>query len=1055
MSNLNKFTIQKSFAVNAGAGSGKTYILSRRYINAILGFDLFTEDPKQDRGLDKKKYNEIRDILTLTFTEAAASEMKERIFGLIKKILTLLNTNFEDKEIIGMKTVIEGFDTDLKEHIKDSLQKAMEQSSEANISTIHSYCTDLIRSNADIVKMDGEFNIIVDHDKERIIDKVIFETMNKQENKDKVIKLANTLNIKLLDNLIKKYINTAKFRDGFNVFNKESINTELYKELIRDLYPLKEYKGAHKNEPALKAFNNFTESLERFEGKSEKEFLEKYELNSFRRPKTIDKIEWEEIKELREINKNYISAYSLIDEEKEKTFFNNIDLLKNILNEIRDNYIDRIIENNELDFDSIIETAIKIIHKVNTGFKYIMVDEFQDTNSKQYDIIKGSMGKDTNLFVVGDSKQSIYSFQGAEIEVFNEAVRNRKLIEEVVPMSNNHRSDGLVLDNINKIFEEIFRSGNKFNKIKQNYEAEPQALKVFNSTRKDMGSFKLLISSNDKNSKTEMEDINEYENIAKFIGNIKSGKIYPHIKKLIDQKKRAIAVLFDSKAKMLELKDFLDNLGIESKVSNSENFYYSKEVNDIFNLLKAIQILQADKVNYNSNEKYYIAGALRSNILRYSDNEVKQYLDNNSIPDDLIELVELSKKIILSELVKNIYEIYSLETIYSYMDNASQRIMNIQKFLTDLIEYEKLNGDDFKEYLDRIENNIYFSENKEESAFYKNENVESLELCTIHSTKGLAYPMVILANSNKSLFKQVTTDTIKSNDITFSDGDFTSADRIEIAGFKLGNYEPISLRVLKAIDKLKHLAEKKRLFYVALTRAEHDVVISGMLTRSKNGNISLGDDSYLSMVVDGLKLNKEELFEQSDDICIKGLEEIKPTPKYIEIKNEDIKLKELHFTNRTPISATMESDDKTIITKNKKAADIGTLTHRLIELFWDKLEDGKYHNYFEKFEIYDKEEQEKITVYLNTFKESEVYRLLRSGVKHYFEFEFSKDDKRGFIDLLYFNEEKNGWKIIDFKTGKKTIEKEEKYQEQLSFYRGVLEGESVNIVGAELLWLEE
>ncbi len=55
MSNLNKFTIQKSFAVNAGAGSGKTYILSRRYINAILGFDLFTEDPKQDRGLDKKK----------------------------------------------------------------------------------------------------------------------------------------------------------------------------------------------------------------------------------------------------------------------------------------------------------------------------------------------------------------------------------------------------------------------------------------------------------------------------------------------------------------------------------------------------------------------------------------------------------------------------------------------------------------------------------------------------------------------------------------------------------------------------------------------------------------------------------------------------------------------------------------------------------------------------------------------------------------------------------------------------------------------------------------
>jgi len=226
-----------------------------------------------------------------------------------------------------------------------------------------------------------------------------------------------------------------------------------------------------------------------------------------------------------------------------------------------------------------------------------------------------------------------------------------------------------------------------------------------------------------------------------------------------------------------------------------------------------------------------------------------------------------------------------------------------------------------------------------------------------------------------------------------------------------------------------------------------------MLTRSKNGNISLGDDSYLSMVVDGLKLNKEELFEQSDEICIKGLEEIKPEPQTLEIKNEDIELKELYFTDRTPQSATKENHENENITKNKKAADIGILTHRLIELFWDKLEDGKYHNYFEKFEIYDKEEQERITDYLNTFKNSEVYRLLRSGVKHYFEFEFSKDDKRGFIDLLYFDEEKKGWKIIDFKTGKKTIEKEEKYQEQLSFYRGVLEGESVNIVGAELLWL--
>ena len=94
--NLNKFTIQKSFAINAGAGSGKTYTLSRRYVNAILGFDFFRENDYQDLYYENLKPASVRQIVTITYTEAAALEMKERIFGLISKIIDYKKLSDED-----------------------------------------------------------------------------------------------------------------------------------------------------------------------------------------------------------------------------------------------------------------------------------------------------------------------------------------------------------------------------------------------------------------------------------------------------------------------------------------------------------------------------------------------------------------------------------------------------------------------------------------------------------------------------------------------------------------------------------------------------------------------------------------------------------------------------------------------------------------------------------------------------------------------------------------------------------------------------------------------
>jgi ATP-dependent exoDNAse (exonuclease V) beta subunit len=128
----------------------------------------------------------------------------------------------------------------------------------------------------------------------------------------------------------------------------------------------------------------------------------------------------------------------------------------------------------------------------------------------------------------------------------------------------------------------------------------------------------------------------------------------------------------------------------------------------------------------------------------------------------------------------------------------------------------------------------------------------------------------LLGNSEKGLYSQITSDTLKHNNFTLNN------DNKEIVGFKISDYMPLSFRALKQIDKLKHLAEKKRLLYVALTRAQHDVVISAKLIQNKpdkkgNADISLREDSYLNMICQSLKIDKNKLYEQNEKYCIKLL----------------------------------------------------------------------------------------------------------------------------------------------------------------------------------------
>lgn len=1035
---LNKFTIQKSFAISAGAGSGKTYTLSRRYINALLGFDYFREDYKTQKSyFETLKPAKVKQIVTITYTEAAALEMKGRIFELVAKIIDP-DLDSDDEDYDSIKEANDNIGDEAKRYVHETLKQAFRDSSHAKISTIHAYCLDIIKANADIAKIDTQLDIIKDDEKAKELSGIIFEVLNAEENKETVLDISKDVSMFFIHGLIDKYVSSSKFRKDYDSFHKGSISEAEYKELIYELYPLPDVDTAleelQDDVVRLNWFNTYYDRIVNFDAVAWNKVIPDEKAPSLGTKK------FPETDAVRKELEKLIQHYVAIDRVKEDLFFDKIEKIKSLLHQIKSRYDERLEVLGKIDFDTIITKTLEIIPDVQTDFKYIMVDEFQDTNETQFEIVRNSMNGETNLFVVGDSKQSIYSFQGAEIEVFNNAVHNTELFSSIEDMSTNYRSDGVVLQTVNAIFESLLRKNETLELISQNYEAEAQALDVSKDSKRTKGSFKYLITS-----QAYEEEANEMDTIAQFINAVCRGELeaYRHISKRIAEKEKAIAIIFDSSTKMLELKQKLRERGIAAKVSASDNFYHTKEINDIFNVLKAIEILSSNPEKLDQRQKYYLVGAMRSNILRVDDNRIKQHMDRNSVDERLMHYVERFNTMPLSQAVKYIYDDANIMGVYAHLDDAEQRVANLYKFLTLCKEYEESNETKLHHFLALIENAIYFSEAKEEEAFFQSENTKSIELCTIHATKGLAYPLVLLANADKGLYAQISSDALKHNNFTMK------GKKKELVGFKINDYIPLSHRVLKQIDKMKHLAEKKRLLYVALTRAEHDVVVSALLKEKKDGGITLREDTYLSMITKALDIDVEELFGQNEKYCIALTEEEPPVHQREMVTYVDHTLDPIVFPSmQAPASATQSTEEA----GNRQAAKLGTLTHQIIEKHWHNFK-GNEDIILDRLSVWEKQDRESIKKSMDRFYESDVYALLKDGVEHRFELEFRTGTQRGFIDLIYRDPNREGWVIVDFKTGKDTAEKNETYRQQLDFYRTVMESLGYTITKTELLWL--
>ncbi len=483
------------------------------------------------------------------------------------------------------------------------------------------------------------------------------------------------------------------------------------------------------------------------------------------------------------------------------------DYRKEKIGQVYELYQKRLRENNAIDFDDIINYTIEIlsndaeaIQHYTEKFKYVLVDEYQDTNKAQFTLVTILASRYGNITVVGDNDQGIYSFRGADISNilnFEKDFPGTKIIK----LEQNYRCTGNILKAANAV---IKHNENKYDK------------KLW--TENEEGSLPCLYQSED-----------EYDEATYIVQQIE------HLKREEYLKPKDFVILYRMNAQSRAIEDILRREDIPYKIVGGVKFYERKEIKDAIAYLRLIHN-SSDNLSLKriiNEPKRGIGKTSLDNIQEISDktgNSMYEIIKNaeqyglNRIKanaDEFVSLIEELKnkkeELSISELLKEVLNKsgYTRALEVENTVEAETRIQNLEEFLTVAIEFEEESADNsLAEFLESITLSSDIDEMQDED--------NSVTLMTLHSAKGLEFPVVFLVGMEEGIFP----------------------------GYK-------------SIGEPKELEEERRLFYVGITRAKQFLY----LTCSKHRTI-FGSTSYNAIsrfvkeipdnLLDGIVNNDEE-----------------------------------------------------------------------------------------------------------------------------------------------------------------------------------------------------
>lgn len=452
-------------------------------------------------------------------------------------------------------------------------------------------------------------------------------------------------------------------------------------------------------------------------------------------------------------------------------------------------YQNRLRLNNALDFDDLLVKTVElfracpeVLEYYQERFKYIMVDEYQDTNTVQFLFIRLLADKYRNLCVVGDDDQSIYKFRGANIsnildfeKVFSEA--------KVIKLEQNYRSTQMILNAANSVI-----SNNQHRKDKELWTANGEGNKVV---------YKQLANEYD-----------EAEYVADEIETLVSNGKYNY---------NNCACLYRTNAQSRVLEEKLMRHDIPYKIIGGQNFYQRKEIKDIIAYLKTIHngkddvavkriinvpkrgigLTTIDRIQTfaDANKFNFYDTLLNQNamdIIGRGASKIKPFVD-------LIQRYRAQKEYLsISEMLKGILDDtgYTAELEAEDTDEAKARLENIDEFFNKIIDYQdKTETPELGEFLEQVAL-VADIDNLDEESDY-------VVLMTIHSAKGLEFPKVFLCGMEDGLF-------------------------------------PSYMTIMNSSTDSSEIEEERRLCYVAITRAMESLTITSAKMRMIHGETQYG-----------------------------------------------------------------------------------------------------------------------------------------------------------------------------------------------------------------------
>jgi ATP-dependent helicase/nuclease subunit A len=844
------YEIDKHVSVTAGPGSGKTTVLVERYIHILREHSL-----------------SIDQIVAITFTNRAANEMHERLRSELNQMLRIANEE-ERRRWLNYKRTLDG----------------------AVITTIHGFCARMLREFPIEARVDPQFLLLDEHRAAMMLELIVEEVLSEFISNGHVEISRLTLGVgrsRLAAALAQLYRGARG--QGLSLEDLKGATARVHateEDHVRALEELDrimtEFLGIRRTTKAamtnqaevLAAWTEVRKLLKQIPGhESLADYCRLVENFRAHRPqarapvadhvKTLDSLIWG--KELQ--GRVPQVCLDLFARQYALEMVNLLLRVDQRLNEEKQKIAALDFDDLELRTLSLLERP-EVIARTSERYRFFLVDEFQDTNAVQRVLLErlalAKGRRPANVFIVGDRKQSIYGFRGADVDVFREMTATLLAAGgEERPLQLNFRSQPPLIAFFNHLFARLFQvpldvPASEYKNLDQLGRlgfVKHEKSEAYRELRDEGQLVELLVTTKpslEDDPRAEQDSrVLDAQQLARRILALTQG---PNAVKYGD-----IALLFRAMTQVSIYESIFRRANIPYQTVLGRGFYEREEITDLIQLLRFLD---------NKTDEIALAAVLRSPLCGLSDNALlalrgvsstrplytalRNHAEIEFISDEEHELLDRAAKLI-GELVdrRHHYPIQDLlrfavheseyMTVVAANFDGAQRLANVERLFTLAARFESSGTHlirDFVRYVEEFE-----AIGSRESEGQIDQAADAVRLMTIHQAKGLEFPVVIIPDLQR--LSRVTTDNWflldRHNGLTLKVPDGRGN---LVAGCTFSNFEQR--------HGWREQFESMRLLYVAASRAEDRLILSGVT--EEIATLGTKSDSWLKWIWQALEL---------------------------------------------------------------------------------------------------------------------------------------------------------------------------------------------------------